>query len=235
MPSPSTALDIIKAAMRQIGVIATGETPRAAEAADGLSALNDVLETWSTEALTVYGNIAQAFTTTANVGSYTIGPSGALVTTSARPVRIDGMYASYLGVDYIITEWTYAQYMAVTVKQTGATFPTRYAYVNDFPNGRLLLWPVPVVAITLNIDIAVQLTAAASLATSLSLPPGYARALQWELAAELASQYGMQLNATQQAMVRASKAAIKKANHVGTVSRMDPALIGGPLPTWQGG
>jgi hypothetical protein len=235
MPTPTTALEIIKTAMRLIGVIATGETPSAAEAADGLSALNDVIETWNTEGMTVYGSIATAFTATPNVGSYTIGPTGAFVTASPRPVRIDGVYASFQGVDFPVQQWTYDQYMGAAVKATASTYPTRYAYVNTFPNGQIYLWPVPAVAITLNLDIAVQIGAITSLATALTFPPGYARALQWELAAELAPQYGIELTATQVALARNAKAAIKKANHVPSVSRMDMVLTNGILPTWQGG
>jgi hypothetical protein len=232
MPSPSTALGLIKAAMRQIGVIATGETPSAAEAADGLAALNDVLETWATEQMTVWSD-AVAFTATAGVGTYTIGPTGTFVTT--RPVRVLSLYSSIDGVDYPAMEWPYEQWQAVAVKATSSTWPERYAYVNDFPDGRLFLWPVPATTLQLQIGIQTPLAAAAGLATTLSYPPGYYRALQWELAAELASQYGVTLNAQQMAMIRASKAAIKKANHVSTVARLDRSLLRGPNWSLAGG
>lgn len=233
MPSPSTALELIKAAMRQIGVIATGETPSAAEATDGLSALNDVLETWNTEALSVWTDAVLPFVATPNVGTYTVGPSGAFVT--ARPVRILSIYSSYLGVDYPATEWTYEQWQSVAVKATAATYPERYAYVNDFPDGRLFLWPVPAVAITLYLGVQTQLSNVASLATAITYPPGYYRALQWSLAAELSAQYGVTLSAQQIAMANGTKAAIKRANRVSTVSGMDIALTRRRVTTWQGG
>ena len=224
MPSPSTALELIKAAMRQIGVIATGETPSAAEAADGLSALNDVLETWTTEKLAVWTDATLTLNATQGIGQYTIGPSGVLVT--PRPVRILSLYSSVGAVDYPAQEWPYTSWQAVAIKSTGATWPERYAYVNDFPNGRLYLWPTPPEGLVLNIGVQTELAAVADLATVLSYPPGYYRALQWDLAAELASQYGVQLNEQQIAMVRATKAAIKRANHVPSVSRLDRMFIG---------
>lgn len=233
MPSPSTALELIKAAMRQIGVIATGETPSAAEAADGLSALNDVLETWTTEQLTVWQDAVLPFTATAGVGSYTIGPSGVFVT--ARPVRILSLYSSINGVDYPAREWPYDQWQAVAVKATSSTWPERYAYINSFPDGELFLWPVPATALQLQIGVQQALTAVTSLATVLSYPPGYARALQWSLAAELASQYGVQLTATQIAMVNGTKAAIKRANRVSSVSSLDRVLLRGPNWSLAGG
>jgi len=232
MPSPSTALEIIKAAMRQLGVIATGETPSAAEATDGLSALNDVLETWATEQMTVWADTTTAFTATAGQGVYTIGPTGAFVTT--RPVRILSLYSSINGVDYPAMEWPYEQWQSVAVKATSSTWPERYAYVNDFPNGSLFLWPVPATALTLNISIQTPLTAVANLATVLTYPPGYYRALQWALAAELSSQYGVTLSGQQIAMINGTKAAIKRANHVPSVSRLDPMLLRNNNTGWRG-
>ena len=49
--------------MRLIGTIATGETPTADETADGLLVLNDMLENWSTETLSVWGSSNQTFNT----------------------------------------------------------------------------------------------------------------------------------------------------------------------------
>lgn len=233
MPSPSTALELIKAAMRQLGVIATGETPSAAEAADGLSALNDVLETWATEQMTVWQDTVLPFTASVGVGTYTIGPTGVFVT--PRPVRILSLYSSINGVDYPAQEWPYEQWQAVAVKETSSTWPERYAYVNDLPNGLLTLWPVPATALQLQIGVQTTLTAVANLATVLSYPPGYYRALQWSLAAELSSQYGVQLNAQQMATVTGTKAAIKKANRVASVSGFDRSLLRGPNWSLRGG
>jgi hypothetical protein len=233
MPSPSTALELIKAAMRQIGVIATSETPTAAEAADGLSALNDVLETWTTEALSVWTDLTLPFTATAGVGAYSIGPTGTFVT--ARPVRILSLYSSINGVDYPAQEWPYEQWQAVAVKATSSTWPERYAYLNDFPDGRLFLWPVPATALQLNIGVQQQLTAVPSIATTITYPPGYYRALQWSLAAELSSQYGVTLTGQQIAMVNGTKAAIKRANRISSVSRLDRSLLLGPNYSLRGG
>jgi hypothetical protein len=233
MPSPSTALELIKAAMRQLGVIATGETPTAAEAADGLSALNDVLETWTTEALSVWTVQTLPFTATAGVGAYSIGPTGTFVTD--RPVRVLSLYSSIDGVDYPAQEWPYEQYQAVAVKATSSTWPDRYAYLNNFPDGQLFLWPVPATALQLQIGVQQQLTAVPDIATTITYPPGYYRALQWSLAAELSSQYGVELNGQQIAMVNGTKAAIKRANRISSVSRLDRSLLLGPNYSLRGG
>ena len=49
-----TANTIIKAALRAIGAIATGETPTDAEMQDGLEALKFMLRTWSDDNIRLY-------------------------------------------------------------------------------------------------------------------------------------------------------------------------------------
>lgn len=233
MPSPTIAIDMIKSAMRHIGILATGETPDAAQAQDGLKALNDVLELWTLDGMAVWAGLTDNFTTVGAQQSYTVGPTGDWVT--ARPVTIMGAVGAYLGVEYPIGRWTFEQYNAVTVKQTGATFPERYCYVNDYPNATVFFWPVPVEGMTIRLDIQTQLTQIATIATAVSLPPGYVPALEWALAGMLASQYGVQLNGQQLAAIRGTEAAVKKSNRVPMVSGFDRVLTGGPLRTWQGG
>jgi len=235
MPTGITALALITNSMRKLGVIATGETPTAAEAADGLASLNDVLESYNIEGLTLWDRVAQSFTLTPGVANYTIGPSGALVTTPKRPVEIEGVYGSFDGVDYRVAPWTYDQYLAATVKATSTLYPLRYAYINHYPNGQLLLWPTPSQAITLNIDYFEQIAVVTSLTHVMAFPPGYIRALQWELAGELAADYGVQLNETQAAGIRNSKAMLKKSNRRPSVSRLDVTLLSRPNPTFRGG
>jgi hypothetical protein len=235
MPTGITALELIKNSMRKLGVIATGETPTAAESTDALAALNDVIESYNIEGLTLWDRVAQSFTLVPGTASYAIGPSGALVTTPLRPVEIKGVYGSFNGVDCRAAEWTYDQYLAASVKATSELFPQRYAYINHYPNGRLFLWPTPAQAITLNIDYFEQIAALTSLATVMAFPPGYIRALQWELAGELAADYGVSINETQAVGIRSSKAMLKKSNRRPSVSRMDRSLLSGPNWSLRGG
>src|SRR5271154_5020111 len=49
-----TALDLIKSAMRVLNVLASGEEPSGAEAADGLGILNQMLDSWQIERLMIF-------------------------------------------------------------------------------------------------------------------------------------------------------------------------------------
>ena len=221
MPSPTTVIAVITKAMLHIGAIASGETPNANEASDGLDAFNDVLETWSLQNLAVYAGDVETFATVGGQASYTLGPTGNWVTT--RPVQnIMGAYSTLSGVDFPITIWTAAQYNEIPVKASQSNIIERLAYINEFPNGIVKLYPTPSSAGSIKLDTARLLTAAATTADVIALPPGYMRALAYAVAVELTPQYGGAIDVSPQAMK--TLAYIKRANRVSPVTRFDAAL-----------
>jgi len=82
----ATAIELIESSLRLATVLASGETASADEATDGLKSLNDILENWSLENLTVWQGDNEQYALTPGTGSYTIGPGGAFAAT--RPIRI---------------------------------------------------------------------------------------------------------------------------------------------------
>jgi hypothetical protein len=73
----TSALDLISGALRNIKVLAAGETARAEDAADSLQVLNDLLESWSIDHLTIFAVVENLLTFTAGQYQYTIGnPDG---------------------------------------------------------------------------------------------------------------------------------------------------------------
>ena len=60
----TTANDQINGALRLIGQLAEGETPSAATSADALTAMNQMLDSWSSERLSVFSTQDQVFTWT---------------------------------------------------------------------------------------------------------------------------------------------------------------------------
>ena len=69
----TTALDLITGALRKINVLASGEVPSGAEAADALVVLNDMIDTWSTEHLSVINNTENIMTFQNGKATYTVG------------------------------------------------------------------------------------------------------------------------------------------------------------------
>ena len=221
MPSPIAAIDLIKTAMRLIGVIATGETPTADEATDGLRALNDVLERWSIESLAVYGSLPDSFVTVAGQSTYTFGTGGNW--NADRPPSIVGLYTTVDGVDYPAAEWSLEQYNAVALKTQRQPLVERWVFINDAPLARVILWPAPSQATAIVIDAPRILTQVPDVNTNLILPPAYASALQYATAEELAPQYGSPIDVGPRA--RATKALIKRANRTSRTMSFDPTLV----------
>lgn len=222
MPSPITAQALVEGGMRALTVLAVGETMSAAELTDGLRALNDVVETWNIEGLSIYGSLPETFSTVAGQGTYTIGVGGNWNTT--RPVQISGAYCTVSGVDFPVGLWTLAEWMDEPVKSQQQQIIERLVYVNDFPLGQVILWPTPSSVITVTLDSPQAIIQAVDGTTVFTLAPGYARALQYAVAVELAPQYGA---ADVSAYAKATKAAIKRANRFTPVAQFDPALLGG--------
>ena len=82
-----TAGDQINRALRLLGILAEGETPSAATSQDALIALNQMLDSWSTERLMAYNTIDQVFTWPVDEINRTLGPTGDFV--GLRPVLLD--------------------------------------------------------------------------------------------------------------------------------------------------
>jgi len=69
-------IDIISRALKDIGALASGETPTPEEAQDAFDMLNDMLDQWSNEDMMTYYKTEIIFPITPGQTQYTIGPGG---------------------------------------------------------------------------------------------------------------------------------------------------------------
>ena len=74
----TTANQIIKRALLDIGVLTGGENPSPEEAADALDMLNDMMDGWSIEQQMIFNSTEIAFQTPTNVLEYTLGNGGSI-------------------------------------------------------------------------------------------------------------------------------------------------------------
>jgi hypothetical protein len=183
----ATARNLITGALRLIGVLMKSEAPSDDEAADALSALNGMLGTWSNESLLAFSKGLKSFPLTAGVSTYTIG-TGATFNTS-RPTVIKQAYIMYDGFDHPIDLISEEEYNEFSDKTQRSDYPNRLAYVRDYPNATIKLYPVPDRSSTLFLFMEQPLTEISSLDDEISLPPGWERALRYNLAIELAPEY----------------------------------------------
>lgn len=235
MASGEISGDLIKQALKLGTIIASGETPTAEESNDALVKLNDLLEIWSLQNLAVWGSADVSFPTIASQAAYTIGPAGTWATD--RPVRInDAPYCTVNGVDFPIDIIGQADYDLIGLKTQPGQIIERMLFVNDNPNGRVTLWPVPSAVVTITMNIDRLLSQVADLSTVMTFPPGYLLAFKYTLAVMLCPEYGRVPPDDVKAIAQGALASIKRANKVRRTAIYDAALLGAPGPvTWQRG
>lgn len=184
----ATAYDIVKGALRKLGVKASGQSLTAEEGSDALEALNDLIDSWSNERL-MLPHLTQVFKVlTANDGVYSIG-LGSDIDVS-RPVSIESAFIrTSSDYDSTVTPISDEQYSRITTKAAPSGIPGYLYYRPTYPLGQINLYPVPSSGLTLFMNVWAQIGSFATLATDITLPEGYKRALEWNLALEIAPEY----------------------------------------------
>lgn len=223
----TTANDQINGALRLIGMLAEGETPSSATSQDALSALNQMIDSWSTERLMIYNTIDQIFSWLPGVKTQTLGPSGTL--TGLRPVAIDD--STYFrdpanGISFGIKLINQQQYDGIAVKTVTSTYP-QVMWVNmEFPNITMTVYPVPTKVLEWHVISVQELDQPATLATELYLPPGYLRAFRYNLACELAPEFGVEPSPTVARIAMTSKRDLKRQNDPGDIMALPYSIVG---------
>lgn len=220
----ATAQNVIDGAMRDIGALASGEDPSSDETADVLEALNNLIDSWNTDGLTLYAESEVSHTLVANDGSYTIAASGADIT-ATRPVRILHAYVRDSNIDHPLEIISKEAYDLIPDKTTTSTNPEYLYYEPSYANGTIKLWPVPSEANVLYMTVQSQLSSFATAGTTFAMPPGYQRAIQKNLAIEIAPQFEKEPS---NALIRAatqSLAMVKRLNR--KTPRMETGLFTG--------
>lgn len=205
----ATAQTRIDRAMRLIGALESGESPTAQETADCLVALNGLIDSWRNDSLMVYAVTSVTKTLTANDGSYTIG-SGADINTT-RPVKIEGGYITINGTDYPVEVITEESYRNIQDKATTGQ-PDYVYYDPQMANGVIYLYPVPDSAYALTLKVWTPISTIAAASDSIVLPPGYERAIDTNLAIEIAPEFQKTVSAELASAARNSLKLIKQNN-----------------------
>lgn len=218
----STARDLIKGALKLIGVVAEGEAPSAGQQTDGLAVFNDMLDAWSIEDLIVYFKTTEDFSLIPGQADYGMGPTGDFNTT--RPLGIDGVSIIDGTAEFQVEKRTLDQWMCIQNKTVQSTLPTKFYFNETFPLATISLWPVPSETKTIRVYSWKALTGLAAVGDTVSFPPGYAQALKYNLAVLLAPEYGRPIDQVVAGIALDSKANIKRKNIKTEVMGMDSAL-----------
>jgi hypothetical protein len=221
-----TAGDIINGSLRLLGVLAEGEVPSAETSQDALRAMNQMIDSWNTERLSVFSTQDQVFTWPAGQLSRTLGPTGDFV--GNRPVLLDD--STYFkdpgtGVSYGIKMINQQQYDGIAVKTVTSTYP-QVIFINmTFPDIDMYIYPKPTRALEWHFISVEELTQPASLATILYFPPGYLRAFRYNLACEMAPEFGVEPSSQVRRLAMAAKRNLKRINNPGDIMSVPYSLI----------
>jgi hypothetical protein len=221
-----TAGDIINGALRLLGVLAEGETPSAETSQDALRAMNQMIDSWNTERLSVFSTQDQVFTWPAGQLNRTLGPSGDFV--GNRPVLLDD--ATYFkdpgtGVSYGIKFINQQQYDGIAVKTVTSTYPQVIFVNNTFPDIDMFVYPRPTRDLEWHFISVEELSQPATLATTLHFPPGYLRAFRYNLACELAPEFGTEPSPQVMRIAMSSKRNLKRINNPDDIMSMPYSLV----------
>lgn len=211
-----TARTLIKGALRKIGVIASGETPTAAEMQDGLEALQMMLRNWSAQNIRLYYTDQETLTMDGSE-SYTIGSGGDLDT--VRPASVRGAWHDDWPVK-IIDEDRYRQ-IRMSTSSTGTVEYLWYA--PEYPLGVLYPWPQG--GSTLYIDSLKPLTDPTALTDSVAFPPEYDEAIVFNLAVRMAPEFEKEPSITVHQIAAAALQRLETRNFAEQVNAITPDLI----------
>lgn len=180
---------IIRLALKDAGRLQTGADPSAEVLSDALGRLADLINTYQTQGLKLWLNSILSVPLVASTASYTLGPSGAIIT--SKPLRApEGWYVSTDGNRRPLNPLAIRDYYALGNLTTEGAINS---YLVDKQQSNLVvrLWPVPDTATaaggTVELLIQQQAVAPSNLDEAIAFPVEWYMALRWGLADELAT------------------------------------------------
>lgn len=199
-----TVQDLVNKSLQLIGVLAAGETPATAESDDAFAILNTIVSNWTAQQLPLYSVSVQTVTLT-GAASYALSTRVSRIK-SAQVLAANGTARTPDLIDA-------ARWASVADKTRTGVFAEVLYCDYGFPSATVYLSPKPAAG-TLEVFSYTPLTAFGSLGATITLPPGYERALRYALAIELAPEYGRAVGPEILGPAQEAKSAITGLNAV---------------------
>lgn len=191
------ALDLITAALEHATVLGQGQAPAPEDQTFAFGRLNNLIDGWNADEGMLYQRPQASYVlTNGNAGPYTIGPSGGFAApNNVRPVLIQAANITPAGttltLDLRIV--SYAEWAEIDDKAATSVRPQVVFCDYAFPNANVYVWPTPVGAATLKLFSLYQLPLFVTLQDTVSFPPAYAEALEFDLAVTVGAAFGKQV------------------------------------------
>jgi len=230
----ATVSECCTQALQRIGVLAAEETATSADLSTAFNVLNQLMDSWGAERLTIPFVQRTTWTIVPNTSVYTVGTGGDI--NVARPVSID--YASFVDsapspdLEMPLNLLTNQAWEAIALKSLTSTYPQSAFYNPTYGSGAnllgtLTLYPVPTgTTLTGVIYAPLAISQFSATSTTVNLPPGYQRFVVTNLALELAPLFGAAPSQDLRDQANEAKATIKRAN----ITMRDLTVDSGALP-----
>jgi hypothetical protein len=203
-----SAQQLILGALRKTGALRSGQNMSAAELSDCLTVLQDMVDAWSAERLMIY---TVPFTTQDQNGvtlslkagqqAYKLGnANGNEDFLLPRPPRLELVSIVYSAsqstpVEIGMDMYTEKQWQGIPNKSTQSLLP-QICYVEVTPDGTdyiLRFWPIPTQANPVVLYPWAALNQFPNLNAKFFFPPAYSRGISFNLAVDLALEFGTDL------------------------------------------
>lgn len=222
--------NIAKDALTEIGAYAQGEDISAADGSLCLLRIQNMIDSWQADRLTLSIQAAITITWPASTSTQTIGPSGADIT-NQRPVWINSMNYVIPGsspeVESYMGQLDPDQYAQLTIKALSSGLPQQFFYQTSVDSilGTIFIWPQPDQQITLKMYTPQAVGVPATLDSILLGPPGYQEAFMYQLALRLCTPFGKSVPPLLPKLAQDAMATMKRPNVDPGLLGVDPALI----------
>ena len=219
----TTALDLITDAATKARIYSPGESMPSYHSAGMFRELNRMLGSWANETFLIYGQTEETLNLTANKSSYTIGNDAAYDFNTIRPQEIlEGSFIRETSgnTDYPLKIKSLKEYRDIADKST-ESIPYQIAYNSTYPYGTIYLFWSPSSAYELHLLSLKEITAFATLTTTVSLPPGYEDAIIYNLALRIGPDYGKTIRPDIVALAENGIKLLKRRN----IKRLPPTRL----------
>jgi hypothetical protein len=225
-----TVTDLCTGAMRLIGIATEAYTPTPYESNTALYTLNEIIDSWNVDGTMQVSMGFHEFDVGSGQQVYTVGPLGDF-DVPHRPVSIE--YAAFRqttsspNIDIPLQILNADEWASIGAKQISTTIPTLCYMDGQYPLANFYLWPAPAQTGKIILTYWEALSSVLTLNSTLRLPPGYARALRLDLAANIAPEYGKQMPQDLLAVLAGLKNNIAVANIRPGRTYYDAGVMGG--------
>lgn len=212
------SLDIITAAMQEIGALAAGETPSNDDQAWVLQKLQRLIDRYNAREMMIYNVNFTLFTLNppANpLDPTTIGPGGDF-DTNQRPVTIESigliLDGGTPGVELPLNRRDDDWWANNRIKGLTSTLPTDYYYSPNWPLGQIFFWPVPTASHQVRLQTREVLGEFTAYDASFTMPPAYWDLIVYELGISIGPSFNREASASLIGLWRAANKAVQGNN-----------------------